>query len=122
MIPNFTKIYNVLEKESNQFGKLLLEAEMSPKACYNFLFNYKVGNCFAEVLKQLIIIEFFKLNYHAFFNIHHSSVLKCLGSNGMTVNTLTGLIHYMSILIHCHGLHFKFDIILYIRFRKFNLA
>ena len=36
MISYFTKIYNVLKKESNQYGKLLLEAEMSPKAYYEF--------------------------------------------------------------------------------------
>ena len=88
----------------------------------NYSLNYKVGNCLVKTLKHLIIIKYFQLNDHVFFNIHHFSVLRYLGSNSMTINTLIVLIHYMSIIIHCHAFHFKLDRTLYIRFRKFKLA
>ena len=104
MISYFTKIYIVLKKESNQYGKLLLEAEMSQRHIMNFLFNVKAGNCFAKVLEHLIIIEYFQLNDHAFFNIHHSLVLKCLGSNGWTDSIQRVLFKINSFLVLCYDL------------------
>ena len=83
-----------------------LKLKFPQKYVMNFLFNYKLGNCFAKVLGLLIITEYFQVNDHVFFNIHHSSVQSCLGSYGMTMNTLIGLIHYVSILIHCQAFHF----------------